>query len=335
MAFLFDVAAGTHFPLAGHHTFGRLKSTVDTHVDRSCVSKLHAAIEWNGQKWRIRNLGTNGTWINDVWLGQNDYRELNLNDTVRLAEPTDPGFLVCDLAPPADMLWPLNSPGEILPVYLSSYHLLPDANAPELAIYFDEQQQQWFIESDIDNSESAATPLHHGDAVNVGGAPWRFVRAQIHGATEVRVLSNRKLTDFEFVFSLSMDEESTQLELMHLQTVIDLGVRTHHYLLTHLARQRARDHQEGLDQKSQGWLYSEQLAAELGLDVTHMNIQIFRARKQLSDMLHGITGQQLLLERRAGKIRFGSNRFKVYKGNHLLTAMCGDELTIRDTAEQR
>jgi len=149
------------------------------------------------------------------------------------------------------------------------------------------------------------------------------------------VLSNRKLTDFEFVFSLSMDEESTQLELMHLQTVIDLGVRTHHYLLTHLARQRARDHQEGLDQKSQGWLYSEQLAAELGLDVTHMNIQIFRARKQLSDMLHGITGQQLLLERRAGKIRFGSNRFKVYKGNHLLTAMCGDELTIRDTAEQQ
>lgn len=333
MAFLFDVAAGAHIPLAAHHTFGRLMLNVDTHVDRSCVSKLHAAIEWTGHKWRIRNLGMNGTWLNDTWLAQGDCRDLTLSDTLRLAEPTDPGFLVCDLTPPVDMLWPLQITGEVRPIYLSSYHLLPDSHAPALAIYFDEEQQQWFIEGSPAAAETMASPLQHGDLVEIAQTHWRFVRAQVQGATEVRAVPERKLGDFEFIFSLSLDEESTQLELAQQQTTIELGVRTHHYLLAHLARLRAKDNEAGLDQKSQGWIYSEQLAAELGLDVTHMNIQIFRARKQLADCLKGISGHQLLLERRAGKIRFGSSRFRIYKGDTLIMAMPGEGLPAQEFAE--
>lgn len=332
MAFLFDVAAGTHFPLASHHTFGRLMSTVDTHVDRSCVSKLHAAIEWNGQSWRIRNLGTNGTWLNDTWLGPGEHQDLQLNDTIRLAEPVDPGFLVCDLTPPVDMLWPLHASGEIRPIYLSSYHLLPDVNAPALAIFFEEERQQWFMEESPTQGDTHVSPLHHGELIELQQTHWRFVRAQLHGATEVRGLPERKLSDFDFVFSLSLDEESTQLELLHPRQRIDLGVRTHHYLLAHLARVRMEDHLAGLDQKSQGWLYSEQLAAELGLDITHMNIQIFRARKQLAECLEGIAGHQLLLERRAGKIRFGSNRFRIYKGDSLMMSLSGEDPVAQELA---
>ena len=65
---------------------------------------------------------------------------------------------------------------------------------------------------------------------------------------------------------------------------------------------------------------ARKMAAELGLDSTHMNIQIFRARKQLADVLPDALGQQCLLERRGGKIRFGCEKFKIYKGDQLTAA---------------
>jgi hypothetical protein len=131
----------------------------------------------------------------------------------------------------------------------------------------------------------------------------------------------QKLVDVEFVFSLSLDEETTQLELHQpkQKQTIDLGVRSHHYLLLQLARHRANDIERGLDAKSQGWIYADHLAAELGLDITHMNIQIFRARKQFVDNLPETVDHESLLERRGGKIRFGGVKFKIYKGATLTT----------------
>nr|WP_324256921.1 FHA domain-containing protein [Cellvibrio fontiphilus] len=316
MAYLLDVAAEAYFPLAPHHTFGRLANSVDTHIDKPYVSKLHAAIEWNGEQWRIKNLGLNGTWINGLAMAQGETRELAINDEIVLAAQNDPCFKVMDLHAPNDMLWPLDrSPQVHSPIYLSRYHLLPEGEAPELALYFDEQAQQWYREAIAEHGD--ALPLNDGDLVQYSAGAWQFVRAQVYGPTEVK--SARHINDFEFVFNLSLDEETTQLELRQ-QQVLDLAVRTHHYLLLQLARHRAEDAARGLDSKSQGWVYAEDLAAELGLDSTHMNIQIFRARKQLSDMLPDALGQHCLLERRGGKIRFGCEKFKIFKGEQLTLA---------------
>ncbi len=317
MAYLFDVAAQAYFPLAPHHTFGRLGSAVDTHLDKPYVSKLHAAIEWNSRHWRIKNLGLNGTWVNGIALEQGNSQELNLNDVIHFAKLTDAGFQVMDLTPPADMLWPLDLThieGIIQPLYLTHYHLLPDAHLPELALYYDEQDQQWYLETINDEQEPHRRPLHSGDKVQINNMPWKFMRAQIYGPTEAHSHPLQKLNDLEFVFNLSLDEETTQLELHLHQQTIDLAVRSHHYLLLQLARHRAKDAAKGLDDKSQGWIYADQLGSELGLDATHMNIHIFRLRKQLADSLPNMLGQQYLLERRGGKIRFGCEKFKIYKG---------------------
>lgn len=316
MAYLLDVAAKAYFPLAPHHTFGRLAASVDTHVDKPYVSKLHAAIEWSGQQWRIKNLGLNGSWINGTALAQGETRELALNDEIIFADQRDAGFRVLDLTAPADMLWPLDqAPSAQAPIYLTRYHLLPDGDQPELALYYSEEEQQWQCETLDQGSEVRA--LSNGDLVQFSTGHWQFVRAQIYGPTEVK--SARHINDFEFVFNLSQDEETTQLEL-HQQQVLDLAVRTHHYLLLQLARHRCDDAARGLAPKSQGWIYAEHLAAELGLDSTHMNIQIFRARKQLADALPDALGQQCLLERRGGKIRFGCDKFKIFKGDQLILA---------------
>jgi len=324
MAYIFDIANQTYFALAPHHTFGRLANAVDTQINKPYISKLHAAIEWDGKDWRIKNLGLNGTWLNGTLLTGNNLtghesQVLRVNDTFNLAELKDPGFKVIDLTPPADMLWPLDiAPGtKPEPIYLARYHLLPDSNAPELALFFDDQSQQWQVEALSAQQEQLSYSLNEGDLIQLGNTNWQLLRAQIFGPTEAHIFPIQNLGDMEFVFNLSLDEESTQLELISQQLKIDLAVRNHHYLLAHLARHRAADTARGLDNKSQGWVYTDQLANELGLDATHMNIYIFRLRKQISDSMPAVVGLQYLLERRGGKIRFGCEKFKIYKGASL------------------
>jgi len=321
MAYIFDISTQTYIPLEPHHTFGRLANSVDTHIDKPYISKLHAAIEWSGKEWRIKNLGLNGTWVNGINLSANETVTLNINDKLHFAELSDPGFEVKDLYPPVDMLWPLDIPAaeKPQPVYLSRYHLLPDAITPEIALYFDDQTQQWQMETLNLQQEHHTHPLSDGDLVQLGSQYWQLVRAQVYGPTEAHAFPMQQLSDMEFVFNLSLDEESTQLELVNGQQKVDLAVRNHHYLLAQLARHRAADAARGLDSKSRGWIYTDILASELGLDTTHMNIYIFRLRKQIADSLPTILGLQSLLERRGGKIRFGCEKFKIFKGETLTT----------------
>ena len=317
MAYLSNLTSQELFPLAAHHTFGRLAVSVNTYIDNPCISRLHAAIEWNGRNWYIKSLGLNGTWLNERLLEPGDMPELVLNDHIRLAEQSDPGFRVLDLAPPADMLWPVNVKRP-RPIYLSRYHLLPDAAAPELALYLEEQDQQWYLEEIHAADDHPRRALQPGDMVPFDQGCWQFVPALVCGPTEARAFQTQKLNDFEFVFNLSLDEEITELELQLAQRKVDLAARSHHYLILQLVRHRAEDAAQGLDSKSQGWVYAEQLAAELGMDSTHMNIQIHRARKQVADCLPNALDHQCLLERRGGKIRFGCEKFKIFKGDALV-----------------
>jgi len=322
MSYIYDIEIQAYIPLAAHHTFGRLASGVDTHIDKPYISKLHAAIEWNGSQWRIKNLGLNGSWLNGKELLPNESTELAVNDIIHLAKLSDPGFQVIDLTPPTDMLWPLDTrqlAKESLPIYLSRYHLLPDNQTPELAVYRDEETQIWHIEAITADMEHTSRALEDGEVLQINNMPWQFMRAKVYGPTEIHLDKVQKLTNMDFVFNLSLDEETTQLELQHGEHTIDLGVRSHHYLLAQLVRHHAEDIKRGLDSKSQGWVYTDQLAHELGLDVTHLNIHIFRLRKQFSDSLPNTLNMQYLLERRGGKIRFGCNNYKIYKGASLIT----------------
>lgn len=322
MSYIYDIKSQAYIPLAAHHTFGRLASSVNTHIDKPYISKLHAAIEWNGSQWRVKNLGLNGSWLNGKELPPNESTALAINDVLHFAKLSDPGFEIIDLTPPTDMLWPLETQQlakENLPIYLSRYHLLPDSQTPELAVYLDEETQTWHTETVTAHMEQSSRVLEDGDVLHINNIPWQFIRAKVYGPTEIHLDKVQKLTSMAFIFSLSLDEETTHLELKNGDHNIDLGVRSHHYMLVQLIRHHAEDVKRGLDAKSQGWIYTEQLAHELGLDVTHLNIHIFRLRKQFSDSLPNTVNMQYLLERRGGKIRFGCSNYKIYKGATLTT----------------
>lgn len=315
MAFLLDTSTNHYIPLAPHHTFGRLKNSVDTLLNKPYISKLHTTIEWRGNNWFIKNLGRNGTHVNGSRLPSHQSKELNEGDHIHFAELTDPPFIVQDLSPPSDVLWPINPQGKPQPIVLDRYHILPNEEAPRISLHKD--NHQWFIEPIDPNGEQAVTALQSGDTITCEQRAWQLLQVDVYGPTEAKSLFSQELNEFTFHFELSQDEEITQLTLSQGEHTIDLGVRTHHYLLVQLARHRLRHCEQGVAECEQGWLYTEQIVKELGLDETHLNIQIYRVRKQISDALPHVNIQRDLIHRQSGKLRFGCTKFMISKSGQL------------------
>ncbi len=68
MGYILEMATRQRHPLRAHHTFGRGVEQVDTPVSDSRISRIHAALEWNGEHWCVRDLSRNGTWRNGMRL---------------------------------------------------------------------------------------------------------------------------------------------------------------------------------------------------------------------------------------------------------------------------
>jgi len=121
-----------------------------------------------------------------------------------------------------------------------------------------------------------------------------------------------------FHFDVSLNEEHTWLQIACSgHPLINLGERIHHYSLLTLARHRLGDARRGYEADSQGWLAIAQLEKMLGLDGKYLNIQIFRARRQLQKALPAGVSIDAVIERRRGEIRFGRQPFRIVRGSKL------------------
>jgi len=118
-------------------------------------------------------------------------------------------------------------------------------------------------------------------------------------------------------FEASLDEEHIRLSLTRGSQALDLGERNHHYLLLMLARQRLQDAEAGFDPHAQGWIDFDSLVDMLRLDKAHLNIQIFRLRKQFEEAVsQGLIGHDFI-ERRRGGVRLGNVAVEVFRGSQL------------------
>lgn len=322
MAFLHDVINNTRCYLYAHHSFGRLAYSVNTVLSDPQISKIHGIIEWENGKWFIRDLSTNGTWLNQEKLIKNKKYPINIGDQIRFTAQGEGIFLVKDLSAPGDLLVPVNCNGsaEVEAIELHQYHLLPSDQSPEIVISYEQSRGQWCIETVNDTNQSLRT-LNENDFVEFANQQWQLRLSHLESPTEQLPGALHSPDKLDFIFELSLDEESTQLKLVTPDETIDFYIRSHHYLTLSLARYRALDAMRGLDEKNQGWVYTEQLAKDLGIDVGHLNIQIHRARKQFVDTLSKNLGSEYLIQRQAGKIRFGSASFEIYKGQKIETVV--------------
>jgi predicted component of type VI protein secretion system len=309
MGTLFDPRTGERVVLRAEHVFGRNALRADTALDDPAISLMHAVIRWRNGRWMLSDHSRNGTFVDGRMLAPGEPFALEVGVELRLGREPGVAWRVQDVAEPVDALVPADSRQPV--IALSPHNLLPSSEAPELCVY-QASPGLWMLEQ---NGETRA--LKDGDPLQVGSAgPHRFMAAAPLDDTQVAEVVRDAEAPW-LVMRLSLDEEHARLEVKDGAASTDLGERSHHYCLATLARRRMADQDEGREPGAQGWLGSAELARMLGVDPTHLNIQIFRAREQLMTALPGVAPLSRLIERRRGELRIGDLPFEIYRGDRL------------------
>ncbi|MFC6978150.1 FHA domain-containing protein [Microbulbifer taiwanensis] len=100
--------------LMAHHTIGRRQGAVDTRITSAEISGIHAAIQWTGSHWNIRDLSRNGTWVNGQQLVPAKNYPLQQGDQIAFGRVGNPLWIVENLDAPENLLIDLQS-GEAQP----------------------------------------------------------------------------------------------------------------------------------------------------------------------------------------------------------------------------
>ncbi len=309
MGTLSDPRTGERVVLRAEHVFGRNALRADTALDDPGISSMHAVVRWRSGRWMITDHSRNGSFVDGKPLVPGEPFALEAGAELRLGRGSDVAWRVQDVAAPVDALVPQDSAQPV--VTLAPHNLLPSSAAPEVCIY-QARPGLWMLEQ---NGETRA--LRDGDRLQLGSAgPHRFLTAAPMDDTQVAEIAREAEAPW-LVMRLSLDEEHASLEVADGVARTDLGERSHHYCLATLARRRLADQERGLEPGAQGWLGSGELAKMLGMETTHLNIQIFRAREQLMTALPGVAALSRLIERRRGELRIGDLPFEVYRGDKL------------------
>ena len=294
MATLFNKQTQTKIILRVNHTFGRDAKTNITTLQNLGVSRNHAAITWDNESWKIKDTSSNGTYVNNSRISAGKYHELPAKATLQFGRAPAETWELLDLTPPITGLIPLTE-GQVL-IPLHDAHLLPIEEC-NIMIYLSEDGQ-WLCEV---NSETSV--LNSGDKVGSHGKFWQFVDARPCASTIAMNMSVPH-NDIKFCFTASQNEEHVTLNLVVDNTPIDLGERNHHYLLLLLAKQRIEDVEKGYAEPEQGWVKKDVLVHMMGIAEQHINIQIYRFRKQVAKDLPQSSTLYQVIERRPGELRF-------------------------------
>jgi hypothetical protein len=289
------------------HIFGR-NPRADTQLESKDASQIHASVRWNGEAWEIFDHSRNGTTIDGAPLPGEKRAILNVGNVIRFGLSEQATWWVENLTPPGSMLLALRD-GEPN-IELQKFNFIPDERDPQASVYLSDGGQ-WVWE----NGEEVVV-LKDGDIIDAGAASWKFIcPLSIEATIGIDNAAPRTLLNTRFHFQVSLDEEHVSLKVVMTGKIIDLGERIHHYCLLTLARKRLEDALRGIDPSGQGWIDMERLSVMLGLDSSHLNIQIFRARSQLSRALPDAALLPNLIERRRGEVRFGSFGFDIVRGS--------------------
>jgi hypothetical protein len=315
MAILINRQTHQRCILQSHHSFGRLQSSVNTFVADVYTSKMHAFIEWNDQYWLLRDVSSNGTWLNGIKLARGQVAQLSVGDVLNFASKSGYSFEVFDVNAPCDCLIPIEHNSEA--IELEYFHLLPCKKSQQLILSYNNQTYSWWQEILDDNLSQLITPaeLHDRECLKIDGLTWQLQINRTIADTQLLRPSITSFDELTFLFQTSLDEESTHLFMQSGEQKLDMLVRSHHYLTLTLARQRAKDMQAGLGETEQGWMYAEVLVKDLGIEASHLNIQIYRIRKQFVDALNNSCESNNIIERNAGKLRLASKVFCIVKGD--------------------
>jgi hypothetical protein len=307
MATLKNSLSGESCLLRARHVFGRDRTRCDTIVGDPYVSRMHAHIRWTGGRWELLDHSSNGTLVSGTLVRDGERVALQKGDLIHFGRAGTASWQVDELGDPADTLWPVRDPAR--PIVLDFAHVLPGDSAPAVTVV-QSANGDWLCDD-----TSNLRVLRDGDVVVSGALAWRLILAHRNATMALSEPSSVLAPLHRIDFAVSRDEEHVSATLQSRGGTADLGERAHHYCLVTLARARCADLHAGYDATSQGWIDLEVLARMLGIDVSHVNVQIHRARAQLAALLPPDAPQ--LVERRRGSVRIGALAFRVFRAGSL------------------
>ena len=275
-------------PLLHHTRIGRSEDS-DLCLDDRRVSSEHAIIVWNTSHWELRDLGSrNGTVI--------DGRRVDAGARVPLRQGASIHF------GSQDEHWVLQSekPPEVLGLCVSTGQTLEGEHGH---LQFD-SETQLLTDDGVDywiEQAGERSSVHDREVVQIGKERWR-VSLPPPAAVDNRTITSQRVilpADVSLRFHVSPDEEHVQIHLLTASRVEkELRPRSFDYMLLALARARLADEASGsIPESEQGWVFADELARSLGIDISHVNVDVYRARRRFSDV--GVQRADDMIARRA------------------------------------
>lgn len=311
MAVLRKKSDGTEATLLSRHMVGRSR-LADLRMSEPTVSGEHAVVSWTGREWRLHDLGSrNGTSLDGKKLTAGERVALAVGMVITFGQDDNAWELLSD-DPPALMAIP--SDGGAALVARNELLALPSDDDPVAEVYRN-ALGEWVLEH---GGETTRVADHH--VIRVGERELVLRVPDVIATTWDSSVPAPHLSSLVLRFSVSRDEEYVALTARSGHREIDLGARAHHAVLLELARARLEDQQHNRPppvsraataDSAHGWVYLDDLARKLGLDEQHLNVAIFRGRRQLSEA--GIQGAASIVERRrpTRELRIGVGKLEV------------------------
>jgi hypothetical protein len=299
-------SSGNTQHLEAEHVVGRAPGCA-TRINERYVSAQHAIVRWTGTGWELRDLSSrNGTFLNGSRVSAgHEYTlakgaKISFGKTLAEWELIDDGP-ACAMAVPVQGGDPTLADGDLL--------ALPSQDHPEATIYRN-TDGSWVLEQ----ADDSITPITNLQLFEIHGRSFKFCCPENSRKTSLAdsYLDN-EVRQLQLIFSVSSDEEHVQLHASLGSTSLDLGSRSHNYLLLTLARRRLDDAAAGLPETSCGWLYLEDLAHDPSMSGSQLNIDVFRIRKQFA-ALHVVDAAQIIERRpRTRQLRIGTGRISIVR----------------------
>ena len=297
MGILQSAETGVELTLPERALVGR-SSACDLRIERREVSSEHAAVRWIDRRWVAVDLGSrNGTSVDGRLLAAGEEQPVARGAVLRFA-CDDERWILRDDGPPE--LFARSDVGERRAI--GGILVLPDDSDPRVTIYRG-GSGVWLADDGARSVE-----LEDRQRLEVAGVRWRL---HLPGSTaETWDISGptRSLGLATLHLLCSRDEEKILATLTWSGEAIELGYRAHHALLLQLIRARQGDDARGFSSADSGWVHGEELARQLGVDVAHLNILIYRLRRQLAAA--EVVDAAAIIERRgrSGELRLGALR---------------------------
>ena len=296
--------------LLTQHIFGRHPTTSHTVLVMPEASRTHASIFWDGEDWLLQDSSTNGSYVNGKLIQRGTKQRIHIDDVIQFASLDADSWKVDSDCPPKSLLVPVTTGLKL--IELESLAVLPNEENPEITLYLS-PNGHWICES-----PSGISVLATGDLVGTSDEKWRFIEAKASDETcRIESVELPKSSQLGIFFDVSQNEEHVSLRFILDGYEYDLGQRNHHYLLLLLARKRLEDKEAGVTEAEQGWLDKDLLCKMLGQNEGHVNIQIYRFRKQLVSTFPKSSHLPQPIERRTGEMRFAYANVDISGGSKL------------------